>query len=42
MFIEDSVGGHIHAKVMIMNLGDPAYTTQIFNQQLLEKKSLAP
>ena len=40
MFIEDSVGGHIHAKVM--NLGDPAYTTQMFNQQLLEKKSLAP
>ena len=40
MFIEDSVGGHIHAKVM--NLGDPANTTQMFNQQLLEKKSLAP
>ena len=35
MFIEDSVGGHIHAKVM--NLGDPAYTTQMFNKQLLEK-----
>ena len=40
MFIEDSVGGHIHAKVM--NLGDPAYPTQMFKQQLLEKKSLAP
>ena len=38
MFIEDSVGGHIHAKVM--NLGDPAYTTQMFNKQLLEEKKI--